>query len=444
MKLPHVHFPFLSATALFLMSLTLTAQQPRINRVKTACGGESVAAQHRDFFRLPTEKQCYPDGFVEKMGSLMPKDTHYHADSAIAHTLSYGDTKQLFTYDADGKILSELDQSWLNNSWTNSVFSSYSYDASGNLISLLSQEWQNNAWVNDGMGTYTYDNDGNRLSSFWQDWQNNTWVNSRQSTCTYDTFGNMLTSMDQVWQNNAWANYLLWTYTYDAGGNMLTELYQEGQGSSWVNYEQGAFSYDASGNLLTLIRQEWQYNTWVNYLSYTYTYDNQGNLLTELYLWWENNAWDNSLKTEFSYQAGEISAKAYQWTGLQWEPYEDAYFDFYYLDEYLLSANGYAAEVYYSSYTGIPENSDGDQSALILYPNPATDQVTMTFNRSVTGACAISLLDLSGRLVKVLFEGDLASSSPFAFNISDLMAGVYLLRVRSPEFSFQQKFMVVK
>jgi hypothetical protein len=431
------------------------------------------------------------------------EEIHYHADSAIVRFFSYEDQKQLFTYDAGGDILSHVYQNWQNNQWVNSWFDSYTYDTVGNLISSLSQEWQNNAWVNYWSENNTYDASGNLISSLSQVWQNIAWVNFRLGSYAYDASGNLLTYMLQEWQNNTWVNLAKCTFTYDSAGNRLSELWQQGQEYTWINLELFTFTYDTSrnlltykhqdwqngawensefvtntydangncvsslyqlwvnntwvsnglttmtydagGNLLTSVSQEWQNNAWVNHFSYNYTYDNQGNMLTELYLWWENNAWKNSLKTEYNYQAGKISANAYEWTGTQWIPYDNAYFEFIFLDEYLFGADGYAAEVYYSSYTGIQENPSGSASGFSIYPNPATGPVTLTFSKPVTGKGAILLYDLSGRLVKVVFEGDLTGSvSPFTFDAGSLDAGIYLLRVKSKEMTLQQKLIKVR
>jgi hypothetical protein len=74
----------------------------------------------------------------------------------------------------------------------------------------------------------------------------------------------------------------------------------------------------------------------------------------------------------------------------------------------------------------------------IIYPNPAKEQINISFDSPSTGQ--ISLLDLSGKVVLVeqIDEPDLA------LDLSAFHAGIYTLFIETSHFSFERKIVLVK
>ncbi len=102
-------------------------------------------------------------------------------------------------YDAQGNMLSELNESWQNGQ----CVSCYTYfDAQGNIFHM---NRLNGQWVNSYRGTYTYDAQGNMLSYLNENWENGQLVNSYRGTYTYDAQGNMLSEL-RSWQNGQLMN----------------------------------------------------------------------------------------------------------------------------------------------------------------------------------------------------------------------------------------------
>jgi hypothetical protein len=75
----------------------------------------------------------------------------------------------------------------------------------------------------------------------------------------------------------------------------------------------------------------------------------------------------------------------------------------------------------------IPE-THSPQSSFTLYPNPATDKITISKNKSVPGKAVISILNLAGEPVLPDIS---ISKSQCQINVSSLSSGVYIVKLRN-------------
>ena len=71
------------------------------------------------------------------------------------------------------------------------------------------------------------------------------------------------------------------------------------------------------------------------------------------------------------------------------------------------------------------------QQNFILYPNPAIDQVTITFKNE--GLFALECYDLLGKLV----QKEMITNSGQVINISSLKSGMYLYRIKDGNKTIQ-------
>jgi hypothetical protein len=92
-------------------------------------------------------------------------------------------------------------------------------------------------------------------------------------------------------------------------------------------------------------------------------------------------------------------------------------------------------------------SSVADNSAvsnLNLFPNPANDQVNISFETSGTSDVIISLLDISGRLVSNIAEKkDQIGKIVESVNISQLAEGFYIVKIEANGLTTQQKLNIV-
>jgi len=410
------------------------------------------------------------------------------------------------TYDVNGNLLTVLGQVWDNNAWLNNELSTFTYDTNGNELTELYQYWESGNWVNSELTTNTFDGNGNQLTRLSQYWDTGAWLNSSFSTMTYDGNGNLLTLLWQIWESEAWLNSDLWTitysangepltntmvgwdgtgwgllmyrdtFTYDETGNMLTYTYESGDTGAWVNSYMETYTYDENGNWLTLLVQYWSgawdntdfitrtYNengkvltnlyqywegAWTNASLATFSYDGIGNQLNALYQFYDGATWANNMKVDYEYQAGLIIGNAFMWDGSGWVTGE-------WFVELGINDNGNyfqlfgnmasTAQAYYSSYPlEINDPTVCKPSLMAIYPNPANGVLTINTEILQPSGATISLFDLSGRLIEVVFEGIIQpGNQPIIFNASEFIPGIYILELKAGSISEKQKLIIVK
>jgi hypothetical protein len=80
------------------------------------------------------------------------------------------------------------------------------------------------------------------------------------------------------------------------------------------------------------------------------------------------------------------------------------------------------------SVVGIAENEHQDL-AVRLFPNPAEDQVTVTWEARAGSSYHVELLDATGRLIRSLPPVTAVGTTSLSVPVVDLLAGAYLLRI---------------
>ncbi len=85
------------------------------------------------------------------------------------------------------------------------------------------------------------------------------------------------------------------------------------------------------------------------------------------------------------------------------------------------------------------------ERTLLIYPNPASDQVFVSLTNARTSNTTITLLDISGREVKSVHAGTLAiGDHQFELNTNLLPAGVYIFRIQSDRDGLISRKLVIQ
>lgn len=88
----------------------------------------------------------------------------------------------------------------------------------------------------------------------------------------------------------------------------------------------------------------------------------------------------------------------------------------------------------------IPVASQNRYQGLQIYPNPARDRLTVTFDNEIHAPQYLRLVDLSGRIVREQYTGEGALTTQL--NVKGLSKGLYFLQIRDDEQSRSFKVLV--
>jgi len=85
---------------------------------------------------------------------------------------------------------------------------------------------------------------------------------------------------------------------------------------------------------------------------------------------------------------------------------------------------------------------NSEPASLRIYPNPATDILHIEFSIPAQGKVVLILYDAMGCQLRLLDELVPSGGINFSLPLDDLAAGIYYLRLNTPEVSQVQKFII--
>jgi hypothetical protein len=95
-----------------------------------------------------------------------------------------------------------------------------------------------------------------------------------------------------------------------------------------------------------------------------------------------------------------------------------------------------------TSTTGITAGSEANGVA--VYPNPANDEVNVLFHATMDGRTDISLIDITGRIVRTMSFENAIEGQTAHMDVSDLSAGTYMINIKTDTRNLVQRLMLAK
>lgn len=108
-----------------------------------------------------------------------------------------------------------------------------------------------------------------------------------------------------------------------------------------------------------------------------------------------------------------------------------------YQDDYLWVDN----LAFSGSVTGLT-NLEQNNSNISVYPNPATENVTIELNIKTASALAIKLVDLTGKLIKEINVDKILGNDKISMSIMDVAKGSYFLKITTDSGMEVKKIMI--
>jgi hypothetical protein len=194
-------------------------------------------------------------------------------------------------------------------------------------------------------------------------------------------------------------------------------------GTAWENDEQGTIIYNTSNDLINQTNQEWNGTAWANYFKITNTYNTNNMRTSQLNQNWNGATWVNQLLTTNTYDANNLEQT---YTFRLWTITGDTL------------SEGDSIYYYFHAVTGINELAV-KQKNIIVYPNPATNTLTIETLQAAVGnmqSALIEITNIQGQLVKTF----MATGSKTSIDVSSFPPGVYFIEVKSEKGAEVQKF----
>ncbi len=220
--------------------------------------------------------------------------------------------KNIRNYNASNKLLTSEWKNWntSNNTWVNSLITSYTYSISSNATNDLSETWNSNTnfWDSTSRNTYSYDANNNLTVKIYDEYNilANYWYPFSKVTFTYDLNNNLTTQIVEIWDttNNVWMNNNKTNYSYVT--NYLNTSIQQSwdiNNGVWKDLTKQTLTYDGNNNVIgNLLQVQSPSLTWQNYNRTTSSYDPNNNKTSELVESWQSGNWINAYK--YQYYAG--------------------------------------------------------------------------------------------------------------------------------------------
>jgi YD repeat-containing protein len=156
--------------------------------------------------------------------------------------------RSTFAYTPEGKIITEVRETWTNGQWTNERRTRYTYDAAGQEVLILNDRWLNDQWNDLYRRTRTFNGGGNMLTNTSEEWYNGEWANTERYTYTYDEAGHLLSWMYEIGSKRQWLNVELTVYTIGENGIWTSFWYYSWVNDTWVPTDHNVSETDGAGN----------------------------------------------------------------------------------------------------------------------------------------------------------------------------------------------------
>jgi hypothetical protein len=334
------------------------------------------------------------------------------------------DSKNENTYDDNGALLSTVSCRWNKDQsiWIYYYKMDQSFDQEGNIVWYADYYYDKEtvAWLGNKKRESVYGN--NKLVLFVEsNWNEDLmqWINSQKIEYTYDSTGNKTMEIIYSWNvfEMRWENDYKYDYSILPTGKVAVRIaFTSDISNQWVESFKEEYTYDSNVNEILKINSQMDttLNQWILQDKYERIYDLSNLLISDISYSWNqiSNSWIPVSENDFSFDSNGNNTKEsyYNWDAMssKWKIY-------------------YKFEYFYSLHSITDKTEISNSPNPIVFPNPATDFITITSPATEAGKCSLSLLDSQGRLLQ---KKEVEISGNYKLNISGIKNGIYFLNLR--------------
>lgn len=321
-------------------------------------------------------------------------------------------------------------QTWVNGVWENSERQTFQY-SDGDLFQILDQTWVNGEWRFDFRNTFSEEN-GNVVivEEQWgvdsQEWQNV----FRESFLDVTITGLFESFIDSEFSGEDFP--ALYTIEAIPGG-----VFEEWQEEAWEYLFRRVVNIDFQNGSVPSSKElrfeEWDGNSWQMEIQFTYQYNSDGNpveLSGKVPTDGEGGLFE-VVAEDYVYNNGELL------TSITTRAFDGESFS-------LTERNEFTWEPQLVTSTESGEKP-AEISLGIAYPNPFNPQTVVPYTLNETKHVEITLHDILGRKVDVLFSGTQSMGThQIRVDGAGLSSGLYIVRMTDGDFIITRSITLVK
>ncbi len=401
----------------------------------------------------------------------------YNADTSLTnlHALQFANNnwgnwyRYTYTLTPAGKISVQIRENWTAGAWVNNNRYTYTYDSLGNTTDILYEAWNAGNWVPTGKIVYTgYNAFGKFQSETVYGYSGGMFVTQTKKDRTYVNNQTLIATEEKyIWGNNNWNKLERLSYTYvqnevgsiirllpDANANWapadkyiynynftpfyLTEYIAQVYDTltlSWINDGRVVYTWNADTLLDKTQDEDFVNNAWLATKRAQYIYDANKNKI-EYFTEVNNGGWNKDLRSVYTYGNNVLSAEErYQGSGNAWQLIKKLSYLYdgnqnmtYEKDENFDGVNFLPlsqAFYYYGAYPVQVSQNNTTFENLTLYPNPASDEISIQLSVANPTQIQVNLIDLFGRTRLIRTEPLPAGQTLIQLPLAGLSNGLY-------------------
>jgi len=371
----------------------------------------------------------YPGNDIYGYGRF---DYNYDESGHLTETTGYSggninwgkQTREKNEYDGDGNLVTWYWQGWsgAKNDWVADMGKEFGYNEAGQNTSIRHFNWDpvQNSWQPAMKGEISYDTSGEKVLDLFYLWNTTLrdWTLDSKTEWTYDSFGNQIVCADSAWtwvkKKYVWVEKTRREGITDSNGHIISEYWNMGQGLN----SKFVYAYDSGGRMISKIwSSRWNNQEWRERERSEWAYDPPGKLILET---WVGDIMDfdvvEPIKIERTFDsAGDKICETFYNSNGNRQIFTLRNKDYYF---------------YRTSVTG---TQDIPVNHIKVYPNPTSGNLNIS---GLTGPAEVKIYSLLGMLLRTLNQVE------NTVDISDLPAGIYIMRVANKNQTLANTFII--
>ena len=345
------------------------------------------------------------ESIYDNSGNLIEKTDKIKAYGSVVQNR----TKTTSFYTETNKIKTQNTFKWLNNEWVNNGMIRKSFNEYDSLICDSTFKWTDNKWANSMLFNYGYDSERNLKSLEIFIYEDGQWTKMERYSYNYDENRRRVETIKTIGINNHWVDGGRGTIEFRSDGQMANEKGYSLINGEWEVVSITEYEYNDNDKNTEIKNKILLDDVWTYTYRYIFEYTTDNILLNLKYQIWKDDVWQNAdKKLAFKDKYNEYNYDAYE-LNLQWIP--------------------------------VSVEELQSQSDINLYPNPASDFITIQLSIKGLQPFApdekVQIFDVLG--IEVMSESIHPMTSSHRMNVEKLPAGVYFIRIGTRVEKFVKK-----